>query len=364
MYPNNTCWQKLDTPTVWDIVELWSPNKEYTNKYLYYNETIWWIGDEASMLGVNPSIDSRWTRFYSLQPERSFLYDMETNNILNMNDVMYLCNTRIFESESLNNGVDVYINNKYKNILINIYINDNTYGSLNIERDKLYDIVYSKLTSGNFIQYINDYNSNYGFINNIRYIVMDGDIDVYDFNSISSIVDIPFILTCQYPDNFYSKIDSNIIKSFKEVPVNLNANITLKGGRISSGEQINYYLEGKSFANQVAKNFTEEVLNINYHGLKNVIYNELWRYSGPYTPIFKNIRLFDYSGLKFLDTDEDFGITGEIIISKVNRNDIVLKLRNSKSIYPMLDEIGYTVTKRFIFKSSWDYTYYLEVNRK
>jgi len=51
------------------------------------------------------------------------------------------------------------------------------------------------------------------------------------------------------------------------------------------------------------------------------------------------------------------------VISKVNRKENILKLRNSKnlkSIYPMLDEFGYTVLDFFIFKSTWDYFYHVE----
>ena len=53
----------------------------------------------------------------------------------------------------------------------------------------------------------------------------------------------------------------------------------------------------------------------------------------------------------------------ERVISKVNRSGTVLKLSNSpnlNSIYPMIDEFGYTTIDYFIFKSTWDYEYYLE----
>ena len=56
-------------------------------------------------------------------------------------------------------------------------------------------------------------------------------------------------------------------------------------------------------------------------------------------------------------------MSGEIIISKANRDSNILKLSKSttqQSIYPMLDEFGYQVTKSFIFKSSWDFEYLQE----
>ena len=71
-----------------------------------------------------------------------------------------------------------------------------------------------------------------------------------------------------------------------------------------------------------------------------------------------------YSYNSIFDTElTDFGIIKNLIISKINRNGNVLKLKNStnlSSIYPMLDEFGYTIANMFIFKSNWDYEYYYE----
>lgn len=61
-----------------------------------------------------------------------------------------------------------------------------------------------------------------------------------------------------------------------------------------------------------------------------------------------------------------FGVMKQRVISKVNRKENILKLRNDDtydSIYPMLDEYGYMVADFFIFKSTWDYEYYLETNK-
>jgi hypothetical protein len=59
-----------------------------------------------------------------------------------------------------------------------------------------------------------------------------------------------------------------------------------------------------------------------------------------------------------------FGVMKQRVISKVNRNDNILKLRNNDtfdSIYPMLDEYGYMIIDYFIFKSNWDFEYHYEV---
>jgi hypothetical protein len=70
-----------------------------------------------------------------------------------------------------------------------------------------------------------------------------------------------------------------------------------------------------------------------------------------------------YGNYKF-DTDlTKFGMMIERKVRKVNRKGSVLKLRstnNENSIYPMLDEFGYTFMDFFIFRSTWDQGYHFE----
>lgn len=66
-----------------------------------------------------------------------------------------------------------------------------------------------------------------------------------------------------------------------------------------------------------------------------------------------------YGNYKF-DTDlTDFGMMLERRVRKVNRTGSVLKLQTN-SIYPMLDEFGYTFLDFFIFRSTWDQGYHFE----
>jgi hypothetical protein len=66
-----------------------------------------------------------------------------------------------------------------------------------------------------------------------------------------------------------------------------------------------------------------------------------------------------YGNYKF-DTDlSDFGLMLERRVRKVNRKGSVLKLQTN-SIYPMLDEFGYTFMDFFIFRSTWDQGYHFE----
>ena len=105
----------------------------------------------------------------------------------------------------------------------------------------------------------------------------------------------------------------------------------------------------------------------------------IYRFNGLYEPISKNIELFNtyntwlfnYKGttgytqfeknLKFDETLGNFGMISELMVSKVNETGSMLKLQNVKtenSIYPMVDEYGYTNVSKFIFKSTWDNEYF------
>ena len=70
-----------------------------------------------------------------------------------------------------------------------------------------------------------------------------------------------------------------------------------------------------------------------------------------------------YGNYKF-DTDlNDFGIMKERKFRKTNKLQSILKLKESKSlksIYPILDEFGYSFMDFFIFKSTWDLKYHIE----
>lgn len=70
-----------------------------------------------------------------------------------------------------------------------------------------------------------------------------------------------------------------------------------------------------------------------------------------------------YGNYKFDTNLTKFGMMLERKVRKVNRKGSVLKLRSSNdanSIYPMLDEFGYTFMDFFIFRSTWDQGYHFE----
>lgn len=70
-----------------------------------------------------------------------------------------------------------------------------------------------------------------------------------------------------------------------------------------------------------------------------------------------------YGNYTFDTNLTDFGIARERKFSKVNRSGSVLKLGeipDANSIYPMLDEFGYSFRDFFIFRSTWDFSYHIE----
>jgi hypothetical protein len=66
-----------------------------------------------------------------------------------------------------------------------------------------------------------------------------------------------------------------------------------------------------------------------------------------------------YGNYKFDTNLTNFGMMLERRVRKVNRKGSVLKLQKN-SIYPMLDEFGYTFLDFFIFRSTWDQGYHFE----
>ena len=304
-----------------------------------------------------------------------------------MNNRLYKCVYNI-NSSTLDNGINIYINKKYQNVLVNIYVNDNTYANSyydydkvkyliskdtlsNSDRDDLYSDIYSKLTAHNFMNAINDLSNKYGFSDSIRYVIINEDstINIYNFNDFNSIGNLPVLMTCEGPDDFLTTIKSNNV-----VPVSLEVSQIkpkrkLDSGNITSIDQLNHFSD-IHLATKISKRTDDPIKVPNYHGLKNNTYHVMYRHSGYYAPIFHDMELFrtpslthSYGNYKFDTSLTYFGTIKERIVSKVNRHKNILKLKNNpniKSTYPMLDEYGYHPTDFFIFKSNWDFEYHIE----
>ena len=123
------------------------------------------------------------------------------------------------------------------------------------------------------------------------------------------------------------------------------------------------------YAADIQKSSITRKIIANLHGVKNYSTNILYRHNGNYMPTFYDIQLFDkqLNGIsentKFDTSLTEFAIMKERKVSKINRKGSVLKLRNEEnltSVYPMLDEFGYSTRDFFIFSSTWDFQYHWE----
>lgn len=370
---------KIDSEVRWEKVEIWNPSLYYyeTSPYIIKNGILYSniSTEDIKKIGVNeePGVSKLWKQTYSFIPDTDFEYTNVDNSIIYMNNRYYKCTSSpkrvVGNLATLDNGIIIYINEKYKNILININISDNTYpdiiGDAGVVRDELYNSLYSKLTAANFIKAVNDITNKYEFTDYVKYVITDssGGTKRYDR---SNIIDLPYIIKCEEPDILNVKIDS-----LKKSPISspIKSTRSLDNGKIINIAQLNYYNNIPIGANVIENKDSIPVFDIS-HGNKNVVNSTMYRYSGYYMPLFYDIQLFDNDGefsvtgnYRFNVSLTNFGIVKERKIRKVNRRGSILKLDNfpdEKSIFPMLDEFGYTTYDFFMFSSTWDDKYYLE----
>jgi hypothetical protein len=202
----------------------------------------------------------------------------------------------------------------------------------------------------------------------VTYVIIDefGNVKKYKYDlNISS---LPCMLVCETAEDLDIK-DQSLVK----IPVQLTGDLIskkiLNDGLIKDLSYLNYYNNTPVASNIIENKFQPKVVE-NYHGNKNILKNRIYRFTGNYVPLFYDIDLFEKNwetsaigNYKFDTTLTSFGIMKERRISKVNRRGNILKLKDSKdnkSIYPMLDEFGYTTDDFFIFSSTWDPSYHVE----
>lgn len=401
----NTLVDKLNfqSQSLWKVVPEWSSASSYNSELnnsgvarqtfdpnqisfssVTFNNVLYGTTQSISSNITDPSADTRWTRMHSFVAETSYIYgpSASTNNVLSLNGEIYLCKDNSSPADpgdfqidkTLDDGVNIYINKKFKNVLINIYVNDNTFASAisqigewivtnnkisNVNRDNLYNKLLYKLTAANLFELLNNPTKKQDFSDKLRYIIINEDLtsNIYDFNDEISAKKLPYIILPQYAQELKLRvgqispealvIDQNILKPTK----------FLLDGLVTTKSTINYYSD-LPIANK-----------LKYMSSK-LPYVSLYRYSGNYSPIFKDIQLFNndeidknFANYKFDTNLTNFGISTQLVVSKVNRFGSILKLKNSdriRSVYPMLDEFGYHTVNRFIFKSNWDFEYHYE----
>jgi len=280
------------------------------------------------------------------------------------------------EPEIGQSGIDVYVNHKYKNVLVHIYVNNDDILSdvFANERDSLYTVgniveastlTNQSLILSNFINILNSVNVKNGFDNFLTYWVIDedGNFDysqVYNKLTYNSQNLPPFYLSVEYPDEFEVKLES-----LESIPV--------KGPSLKTNQPLLYPNGEQQLARKFKYDKKEpEIRKASKTGIYNNV-ARINRFRGQYCPIFKRLELFKpfennpnepYGNYIFKTDLADFGIIKEQKMSKVNRFNNVLKLKDERNIpsrYPMIDEFGYFLKDLFIFKSTWDDSYYTEV---
>ena len=367
----------------WELVESWNSTKQYYydgtfSGNVVYNNNIYklsWLGSTNSTISIPAGTNPIQSNYWIERRDKSFNSVAGTNSIIKLNNrYNILVGGGQSTPSNLNNGIIIYINKKWKNILVNININDGTTPNIsNSNRDILYNDINQKLTAANFANAINDISNKYGFSNYLSYVVIDEDNNIkrYSYSPVDggNIKDLPYLLKCEEPDKLDVKVNS-LFKRAVELPNTLNPIKKLDSGRIVDITQLNYYNNIPVAANIIENQYPPKVFE-NYHGNKNIVSNEIHRYSGYYSPVFYDVQLFerDSNGIpsggnyKFDTLLNQFGLMKERKIRKINRKGNILRLGNvndEKSIYPMLDEFGYSIYDFFIFSSTWDLKYYLE----
>lgn len=350
-------------------------------------------------------------------------------------------------------GIDIIINEVYKNILVFIYfetdqtvtfgrtLSDNSVVQLNLETSNI-DLVYEAdqiisesvdatlwqngqlkidgtqdigkirvrdLKLFNVLALLNEKNykpSNGSGRAPVRYVRIKADNSVSVMNTSNT----DFVIDAELPEQFLIK--EKTFKTNTSQPLNLDITNSVKNtiiidddpnapsgdpNKTAEGALVNSVLDINAWDGMpIGRSFVETDVDDRreYYNLDSDIDPIIYRHSGPYAPIFRDLKLFrpmsywsltsstsnvtsllDNRNLKFYDDFSDnqtsgpavhaWGYVPELIFSKVNRQGNILKLAldgdtKTKSLYPMVDEYGYDFGARYVFQSTWDRNFFME----
>ena len=356
-------WRKVDKPTSlyskWDKMSVWNPGLSYNfNDYVIHDDIVY-LGTYSNPVnssiknGEEPGTSPYWSRVYSLEGDTDYVYGTNSNPYVIMNDELYKLTNNPY-NKTLENGIKIYINKKWENVLVNIFVNDNTLINLtNADRDELYLTINKKLTAKNFIDCINNLTNKYDFSDYVKYVIIEKDLSVmeYDYNNIEH---LPTIIFSQKPTKLNIKVNSLI-----KTPLNidkLKPYKNLTSGVIESLDQLNYY-NGVNIANTITDNLTTPLVLPNYHGISNITQETLYRFSGNYMPLFYELDIFKkdnsilYNELQLIfytNIDDEFAFTfekdGTIVekkytISKDNYYDQLMNVIYKESLFSGIEFI-------------------------
>lgn len=315
----------------WVEIRIWNPSVAYAAySFIVHNNVLYRATEDRVPSAEEPGKSGLWVRQYSFEPDTDFVYTPAANPLIRMNGEYYqmISNPYALTPE---NGIQIYINKKWKNILVNIAINDNTVtGLTNTDRDRLYRLINKKLTAMNFIECVNNLSNKFGFTDYLKYIVIekDGAYKTYDYKNIDT---LPHIIFAERPQQIDVKAESLTIKQVKADGIKPTK--VLDDGRIESLSQLNYFNK-THVATTIDSNLNEPAVIPNYHGGTNITTNTLFRFSGNYFPLFNDVELFkkdnatEYNEMFIaLDLDE----TQDLVFTFAKGRQTVTKLH---TIYP------------------------------
>jgi hypothetical protein len=203
-------WEKIpavnSNSTRWVEINIWNPSSTYSPKtYIVHHEILYISNNLATTIssGEQPGVSNLWNRLYSFVEDTNFNYQPNKNPLIMMNNEYYQIISNPW-SRTLENGINIYINEKWKHVFVNIAINDNTLTNLSgKDRDILYTSLNKKLTAMNFIACLNNISNKYGFTDYINYIIVDskGNSKTYNYNNIEG---LPYIIFAEKPDRSIS----------------------------------------------------------------------------------------------------------------------------------------------------------------
>jgi len=276
--------------TRWSEINIWNPSLPYEpESYIVHLGTLYKSGDSRVPSGEVPGISAKWNRMYSFEPDTDFKYQPDSNPLIRMNNEYYLIVSNPW-SVTMENGIKIYINKRWKNILVNIAINDNTIDGLSgKDRDYLYTAINKKLTAMNFIECINNLSNKSGFTDYVKYYVISESgmaIDEYDYRNIES---LPCILFAEKPQQIEVKVES--LKVGQRKVSSLKPTKVLEDGKIDDMSQINHF-NRTHIATTIDENKEEPSVGKIYHGGASVTTDSMFRFSGNYYPLFGEINLF------------------------------------------------------------------------
>ena len=338
-------WTKLKNTKIkqnWKKINIWNPSTKYFfGSYIIHNKIVYYSKNVDSFLNSIPlseipGLSIYWIKVYSLEPDTNYVYNSQSNPYILMNNEIY----KVMDNpnkKTLENGINIFINKKWKNILVNIFVNDGTsIGLSNNDRDFLYTNINKKLTANNFISCLNNLTQKHDFTDYIKYTIIDvnNNISEYSLNNIES---LPHIIFAETPQSINVKNNSLIYNSIKVN--NLKSNKFLTNKKINSIKELNYF-NNTHVATTIDDNKNDPMIIKSYHGLSNITHDTLFRFIGDYSPLFYKLQLFKSdNSIKYseMQLQLHMDITDELNFT-FQKNDEVLIFKETIDITKSINE--------------------------